>query len=80
MFCSYIGTAQLVLTTVVNQLEYASPGWGTFQDGKSSTPETFEMILEILAVVFLIQFTGLLARLVERRHDVIHYLAKSNPG
>jgi hypothetical protein len=37
------------------------------------------MIVELLAVIFLIQFTSLLSRFVGRRRDVLYYLSKSNP-
>jgi hypothetical protein len=36
------------------------------------------MILEILAIYVLIQCTSVLARLIGRRHDVLHYVTRSN--
>jgi hypothetical protein len=37
------------------------------------------MIVEILALYFLIQCTNMFARLIERRHDVLNYVPRSNP-
>ena len=38
------------------------------------------MIAETLAVLFLIQIASLIARLIEHRRDVLHYVANSNSG
>ena len=35
------------------------------------------MILEILTILFLIQITNTLSRLIGRRHDVFHYVSKA---
>jgi len=37
------------------------------------------MVLEILAVIFLIQFGNIISRLIGRRRDVFYYLSKANP-
>jgi hypothetical protein len=37
------------------------------------------MILEILAIIFLIQCVSMLAQFIGRRRDVFHYVSKSNP-
>jgi hypothetical protein len=38
------------------------------------------MIIEICAIVFLIQCTNVIARLIGRRRDVFYYVSKSHPG
>jgi hypothetical protein len=35
------------------------------------------MILDVLAIYFLVQCVKMLARLIKRRHDVLYYV---NPG
>jgi hypothetical protein len=37
------------------------------------------MILEILAAYALLQCATAFARLIGHRHDVLHYVAKTNP-
>ena len=37
------------------------------------------MILEIIAILFLIQITNLVSRLIGRRHDVLHFVSRSDP-
>ena len=36
------------------------------------------MIVEILALYFLIQCTNMFAQLIERRHDVLYYVPRSH--
>jgi hypothetical protein len=50
-----------------------------FQDCDFSNSEAFRMILEILAIIFLIQCVSMLAQFIGRRRDVFHYVSKSNP-
>jgi len=38
------------------------------------------MILEILAILFLMCCASVVARLIGRRRDVLFYVSKSNPG
>jgi hypothetical protein len=39
----------------------------------------FEMIVEIVTAIFLIQGATIISRLVERRHDVLRYVSNSEP-
>jgi hypothetical protein len=39
----------------------------------------FEMIMEIISVLFLIQCANMLSRLIGRRRDVLHYVSKADP-
>jgi hypothetical protein len=36
------------------------------------------MILEVVAVYVLMQCASVVARLIERRRDVLHYVSRSN--
>lgn len=60
-------------------LDFESPGWGASQY-KFLTRRLFKMILEILAILFLMCCASVVARLIGRRRDVLFYLSKSNPG
>ena len=37
------------------------------------------MVLEILAIIFLVQSANMISRLIGRRRDVLYYVSKSNP-
>jgi hypothetical protein len=50
-----------------------------FQSNHFSNPEAFQMIFEILAVIFLIQCGNMIGRFIGRRRDVFYYLSKPNP-
>jgi len=37
------------------------------------------MILELIAVLFVIRCTSMLARLIERRRDVLYHVSRPDP-
>ena len=55
-------------------------GLGRFLEKQFSNPEISKMILEILSIYALLQCTAVLTRLIERRHDVLHYVSQSEPN
>jgi hypothetical protein len=75
---SCAGVADFQFRARLPTSKFVPPGWDAFQVNKFSNPEAFEMILEILTIVCLIQCTNMVWRLIERRNDVLYYVSKSD--
>ena len=59
-------------------LGFDLPGWGIFQDSRFFARELFEMFVEILFVFILFRLAGMIDRLIERRRDVLYYVARTS--
>jgi hypothetical protein len=79
-FCSCTGIAHFC-TDVRGEsvLDFAKPSKGMLQDTEFSNPEFFEMIIEFLGGLFMIQLVSILSRLIRRRRDVFYYISMSDP-
>jgi hypothetical protein len=55
-------------------LKFVAPGLSQFR--AADKPEAFEMIFEVIAVLFLMQLANFIYRQIGRRHDVLNYVSR----